>query len=153
MTAETFEGSLDVVVEDDGIGGADARNGSGLIGLKDRVEALGGHLEIRSEPGHGTCLHADIPLGRRHRAADGCPLRKPGSGARQTSQGGVRTRTTESGATVPLIWPSLCRQPPRIRANNGELSRMPVCRFPVIRQLPAAVLSTATASGSTRPDW
>ena len=74
MTAETLEGSPDVVVEDDGIGGADARNGSGLIGLKDRVEALGGHLEIRSEPGHGTCLHADIPLGRRQRWA-GYPRR------------------------------------------------------------------------------
>jgi hypothetical protein len=74
MTAETLEGSPDVVVEDDGIGGADARNGSGLIGLEDRVEALGGHLEIRSEPVHGTCLHADIPLGRRQRWA-GYPRR------------------------------------------------------------------------------
>jgi hypothetical protein len=40
----------------------------------------------------------------------------------------VRTRTTESGTIVPLILLSLCRQPPRIRANNGELSRMRIRR-------------------------
>ena len=35
----------DLVIRDDGIGGADSRQGSGLIGLQDRVEALGGHME------------------------------------------------------------------------------------------------------------
>jgi signal transduction histidine kinase len=50
---------IDVV--DDGIGGADLASGSGLRGLADRVEALGGRLEISSPPGHGTTVHADIP--------------------------------------------------------------------------------------------
>ena len=47
-------------VSDDGIGGADPR-GSGLIGLKDRVEALGGRLDIASRDGEGTALTAEVP--------------------------------------------------------------------------------------------
>ena len=49
-------------VSDDGIGGADLRKGSGLIGLKDRVQALGGHIAITSHPGDGTTLVAEIPF-------------------------------------------------------------------------------------------
>ena len=45
------------------IGGADSRKGSGLIGLQDRVEVLGGHMEIASPPGSGTSVHISIPLG------------------------------------------------------------------------------------------
>jgi signal transduction histidine kinase len=50
-----------VEVSDDGVGGADAAHGSGLRGLTDRVEALGGTLEISSPPGGGTSLRARIP--------------------------------------------------------------------------------------------
>ena len=49
-------------IRDDGIGGADAAKGSGLTGLRDRVEALGGTLSISSQPGTGTALHATIPF-------------------------------------------------------------------------------------------
>ena len=55
------DGSLTVDVSDDGAGGADFR-GSGLGGLKDRVEALGGGLWLDSPPGKGTRLHATLPL-------------------------------------------------------------------------------------------
>ncbi|WP_345466315.1 sensor histidine kinase [Actinoallomurus oryzae] len=49
-------------VRDDGRGGADLRKGSGLIGLKDRIEALSGNLRIVSPPGAGTSLFVDIPV-------------------------------------------------------------------------------------------
>ena len=49
-------------VQDDGVGGADLGNGSGLIGLKDRVEALGGRMQISSINQHGTTLIAEMPL-------------------------------------------------------------------------------------------
>ena len=52
-----------VSVVDDGVGGADARAGSGLRGLLDRVAALGGRLVVRSAPGEGTDVRAKIPCG------------------------------------------------------------------------------------------
>ena len=55
------EGSLDVRVRDDGIGGATPGSGSGLQGLRDRLAALDGTLEIDSPPGHGTTLRARLP--------------------------------------------------------------------------------------------
>jgi signal transduction histidine kinase len=53
--------SLEVEVQDDGVGGAEPRAGSGLAGLADRVHTLEGRLTIESKPGHGTCLRAKIP--------------------------------------------------------------------------------------------
>jgi signal transduction histidine kinase len=52
-------------IRDDGIGGADSGRGAGLIGLRDRAEALGGHLQISSPIGSGTSLQATIPLSPR----------------------------------------------------------------------------------------
>jgi signal transduction histidine kinase len=54
---------LTVEVTDDGIGGASPGQGTGLRGLADRVEALGGTLTISSPPGRGTTLHAEFPCG------------------------------------------------------------------------------------------
>jgi len=59
---DTHDATLRLLIRDDGIGGADSRKGSGLIGLQDRVEALGGHMEITSPPGSGTSVHISIPL-------------------------------------------------------------------------------------------
>jgi signal transduction histidine kinase len=56
------DGRLEVDVADDGIGGADPARGSGLRGLADRLEALGGTLRVDSRPGCGTQLSAVIPL-------------------------------------------------------------------------------------------
>ena len=52
---------LDVTVADDGIGGASEVMSSGLQGLRDRVEAIGGTFELESDPGHGTRVSAAIP--------------------------------------------------------------------------------------------
>jgi signal transduction histidine kinase len=53
--------SLLIDISDDGVGGADPAAGSGLVGLRDRVEALAGTLDIESSPGEGTRLRAEIP--------------------------------------------------------------------------------------------
>jgi PAS domain S-box-containing protein len=55
-------GCVVIDVADDGVGGADVGQGSGLRGLGDRVEALGGRLDVRSPTGEGTRVHAELPL-------------------------------------------------------------------------------------------
>jgi len=57
------DGSLHLSVRDDGVGGAAPGRGSGLIGLTDRVEALGGTIAVHSPAGQGTSLQVDLPIG------------------------------------------------------------------------------------------
>jgi signal transduction histidine kinase len=61
VAVESGGANLHLSIRDDGVGGADAANGAGLIGLKDRVEALGGQMKIASRPANGTALLVNIP--------------------------------------------------------------------------------------------
>jgi signal transduction histidine kinase len=61
LRAVQENGTLHLSVADDGLGGATARRGSGLAGLRDRVAAYGGEIEIISPHGHGTRLEVAIP--------------------------------------------------------------------------------------------
>ena len=56
------DGVVHVRVRDDGRGGAAFNDGSGLVGLRDRAEALGGHLQLTSPSGAGTTLEIELPL-------------------------------------------------------------------------------------------
>jgi signal transduction histidine kinase len=60
---KTIGSRLHVSIADDGVGGADPSQGSGLIGLTDRVQALGGTLSVLSVPGKGTTIQVELPLG------------------------------------------------------------------------------------------
>jgi len=62
VDAHTGDGALHLRVRDDGVGGADPVRGSGLIGLNDRVEALGGTMRIDSPAGKGTSLLVTLPM-------------------------------------------------------------------------------------------
>ena len=62
VDVEARERILRVAVQDDGIGGADPARGSGLLGLKDRAEAIGGTISLESRPGAGTSLRVELPL-------------------------------------------------------------------------------------------
>jgi signal transduction histidine kinase len=62
IEASTHEVSLRLSIRDDGIGGADPARGSGLVGLSDRVEALGGSIRVHSRPGAGTQIIVELPL-------------------------------------------------------------------------------------------
>ena len=62
VQARAMDGRLRLSVHDDGIGGATPGAGSGLIGLTDRVEALGGTVSVDSPAGQGTTLRVDLPL-------------------------------------------------------------------------------------------
>jgi signal transduction histidine kinase len=65
VEVHTDETELHLCVRDDGVGGADPGRGSGLIGLTDRIEALGGRLGLHSPPGGGTTLRIALPLTAR----------------------------------------------------------------------------------------
>jgi signal transduction histidine kinase len=67
VAVTSSDGRLRVEIADDGVGGADPAYGSGLRGLADRVETLGGTLRVQSTPGRGTRLAAEIPLGGQAR--------------------------------------------------------------------------------------
>jgi PAS domain S-box-containing protein len=62
VDVERSDGHLDVAVGDDGVGGADFARGSGLQGLRDRVAAVSGSLELDSRPGAGTVVRARLPI-------------------------------------------------------------------------------------------
>jgi len=63
VTARQDGAALELIVRDDGRGGANASAGSGLTGLADRVEAIGGTIEVDSRPGAGTAVHVKLPIG------------------------------------------------------------------------------------------
>ncbi|WP_445942387.1 ATP-binding protein [Pseudonocardia sp. T1-2H] len=62
VTIEQRDTHLHLSIRDDGAGGADPAAGSGLIGLRDRVQALGGTFEVISRPGDGTAILVELPL-------------------------------------------------------------------------------------------
>jgi signal transduction histidine kinase len=66
VEAWTGHGRLHLSVRDDGVGGAEVGQGSGLIGLADRVEALGGTITVDSPAGQGTTLLVDLPVAAGH---------------------------------------------------------------------------------------
>ncbi|HVQ94338.1 MAG TPA: GAF domain-containing protein, partial [Mycobacteriales bacterium] len=62
VVVQERDGTLRVVVSDDGVGGAEPQRGSGLIGLRDRVEAVGGSIDVISPVGQGTTIQVSLPL-------------------------------------------------------------------------------------------
>jgi signal transduction histidine kinase len=62
LNARRKKGFLTLEVRDDGVGGVDLSRGSGVVGLADRVEALGGTISIVSPPSGGTTLSARLPI-------------------------------------------------------------------------------------------
>jgi len=62
VSVQPRNGRLHLSVRDDGCGGADPAQGTGLIGLTDRVQALGGTITIHSPMGEGTTLRVDLPI-------------------------------------------------------------------------------------------
>jgi signal transduction histidine kinase/uncharacterized protein YhfF len=154
---------LHAEVADDGVGGARAGGGSGLHGLGDRIEALGGNLEVESEPGAGTRLRASIPLAPWR---DG---REPfiEFGYEGDGGGGERaiTQILDGSKTVSV---SLAREwdleggPPRIgqrlpitdhlgrRRALVEVTRVAVLPF---GQLDADMVSAESAGTTSLEDW
>jgi signal transduction histidine kinase len=67
VAVEARDGGLKLLISDDGCGGADPARGSGLIGLTDRIDALGGTIEMASYVGKGTTLLVNLPIEEANR--------------------------------------------------------------------------------------
>jgi signal transduction histidine kinase len=65
VDVQACDAGLHLSIRDDGVGGADPGRGSGLVGLTDRVQALGGTISLTSPPGQGTTLLVDLPTTAR----------------------------------------------------------------------------------------
>jgi PAS domain S-box-containing protein len=88
VTVASVEAVLQATIEDDGRGGAETSAGSGLVGLIDRVEALGGRLSIHSPPSVGTRISIELPLS----APPAEIVREPGQGPRSRTDTVTRAR-------------------------------------------------------------
>jgi signal transduction histidine kinase len=62
VRAKVVDETLHLSIADDGIGGADSSKGSGIVGLKDRIDVLGGKLTVNSPAGNGTAIEVTIPV-------------------------------------------------------------------------------------------
>jgi signal transduction histidine kinase len=71
VAVDARDGRLELSISDDGSGGADPTRGSGLIGLTDRVDALGGTIEMTSPVGRGTTLLITLPIKERQSRVPG----------------------------------------------------------------------------------
>jgi signal transduction histidine kinase len=62
VDVDVDDGPVQLAIRDNGVGGADPSRGSGLVGLKDRVEATSGTLRVESRPGQGTYVLVELPI-------------------------------------------------------------------------------------------
>jgi Histidine kinase-, DNA gyrase B-, and HSP90-like ATPase len=121
--AVTADGdALRVEVRDAGRGGADPARGSGLLGLRDRVEAIGGTMRLTSPPARGTSLSVELPL--RNQAA--------------------RRLTTR-----PLALPEI--RDLTFRRKSSRCSRRPIGEFPRHSRRQREDQDPSQASGTSRP--
>jgi signal transduction histidine kinase len=67
VTVRRDHSSAEIAIADDGVGGAAVGAGSGLRGLADRLDALGGRISVESAPGAGTTVRAAVPLATARR--------------------------------------------------------------------------------------
>jgi signal transduction histidine kinase len=126
--------ALRLAVRDDGTGGADPARGSGLAGLHDRVAAIGGTLRIRSRPGEGTTLRAELPA----RPAQPPPASRPdgeillpaGPGALDGGNSArARTRIPQPGKPA-LPDPAHAATPARLPQAKGAVPARAPSAYP-----------------------
>ena len=121
---ERADGALTVQVRDDGVGGADVSRGSGLIGLRDRVEAVGGTMTLDSPARAGTILTVRLPViaGDHLSRTSGGASPAGASQRRNASQAGAAPLGERSGALCSRSTPGASRLPCGDRAASGSTS-------------------------------
>ncbi|GAB3828846.1 GAF domain-containing sensor histidine kinase [Dactylosporangium cerinum] len=103
VEAATCAGRLNLSIDDDGVGDVDPARGSGLIGLVDRVEALGGTITISSPAGQGTHIRAELPIQRWDLSLD--RLDRVDTGIATATDVSASARTRVVGETSRTVLP------------------------------------------------
>jgi signal transduction histidine kinase len=106
---ERADGELTVEVRDDGVGGADAARGSGLVGLRDRVEAVGATMTLDSPARAGTVLTVRLPVTTEDHLSERAVVRAPP----RASRGLRRCRPPSTGLRFRLAGSEVGRLPGR----------------------------------------
>jgi len=137
------DSTLWVCVRDDGVGGAETRRGSGLIGLHDRVEAINGTVDLTSPAGQGTLIQVSLPLQRT-----GGRLQDPRLTTRQYIEISILGSPGNSGRT------RLARPAPMERSRGDQPERTAHTTLPGVPSSDGYQpdrLLTASTSSSPRP--
>ena len=113
ITIEIEDGTLVAEVTDDGVGGASMTAGSGLRGLEDRLDAIGGTLTVHSRPGKGTTIRACAPLGHVR-----VTLRRF---AARTASSREASQRRSARVRLPRAW--ACRHKSRASRNTSQTAR------------------------------
>ena len=110
VCADARDGALTLSISDDGVGGADPSRGSGIIGLRDRVEALGGTMLVLSPPGQGTTLHVQLPADPMAASTlpGGTPIAAGRAGRRVLTRGSAGCASRSAAIDDPAN--RICRQ-------------------------------------------
>ena len=138
------DATVRLAIRDDGVGGADPARGSGLVGLRDRIEAVGGALTVTSPAGHGTTLIIEIPA---ESAARESPGPGPGCSAARIGSSQVTVVPPPAGLRMEKVPPSASTRsfsPTRPEPSPGSAPPTPSSRTHT-RSVP----SEASASTST----
>jgi signal transduction histidine kinase len=117
---ERADGTLTVQVRDDGVGGADTARGSGLVGLRDRVEAVGGTMTLDSPARAGTVLTVRLPVTAEDHLSERPVVRAPPT-----------AKTWIVGRTSPSTTPRLFGDDPGHFAEHGRRNATPGKKIPV----------------------
>jgi signal transduction histidine kinase len=100
VLVETRGPTLRIAVRDDGVGGADPARGTGLLGLNERAEAIGGSVSLHSPRAGGTLLDAELPVGKNH-DTQRASRHLPG----ETGSAEARNRLTQAKSDAPVRTP------------------------------------------------
>jgi signal transduction histidine kinase len=121
VCADARDGALTLSISDDGVGGADPSRGSGIIGLRDRVEALSGTILVLSPPGQGTTLHVQLP-------ADPMATSTRPGGTPTAAAGRAGRRVLTRGSAGCASWSAAIDDPANRIRRQLLLWQEPCCR-------------------------
>jgi signal transduction histidine kinase len=161
---ERTDGALTVQVRDDGVGGADATRGSGLVGLRDRVEAVGGTMTLDSPARAGTVLTVRLPVTAEDHLSERTVVHPPVrcEPAENSCLASASSSTPVISSATRSIWVAsasasgrgdVCVLPRSCRARETSRCWAPSCRSRSMRGRAVSAAATIRARNAVSAAW